>query len=186
MKREISVRLPHSLLTLKEIFLKTLQIQITHIRPAPESADYGAHTFLLGGKQVNYREARITPTKTGQFVTLWKRSPQGPIEPFSLSDPFDMVLISASKGDRWGLFVFPKFVLHQRGILSDGMKEGKRALRVYPSWDLTSNNQAKKTQQWQLDFFMEIFPGGSFDATILKKRPLFPYARQEPQEFCRG
>lgn len=38
-----------------------------------ESAEYGACRFALEGHSIVFRVAKITPTKTGQFVTLWKR-----------------------------------------------------------------------------------------------------------------
>jgi MepB protein len=47
----------------------------------------GLCALLLNGLRVQYRVAKITPTKVGQFVTLWKRVGRGPIQPFDLSDP---------------------------------------------------------------------------------------------------
>ena len=44
--------------------------------------------------------AKITPTKIGQFVTLWKRSGKLPIQPFDLS--IDFVVVSVRKGDLFG------------------------------------------------------------------------------------
>ncbi|MDR0329875.1 MAG: MepB family protein [Rickettsia sp.] len=29
-------------------------------------------------------------------------------------------------------------------------------MRVYPPWDIVINKQAKKTQAWQLEYFLEI------------------------------
>ena len=43
-----------------------------------ESADYNAHTFKVNDKSIVYREAKITPTKVGQFVTIWKRTEKVP------------------------------------------------------------------------------------------------------------
>lgn len=39
-----------------------------------ESHEYYAYNFLLNGKSIIFRIAKITPTKIGQFVTLWIRS----------------------------------------------------------------------------------------------------------------
>ncbi len=51
--------------------------------PESESAEYGAYCFSLDHKKVLFRIAKTTPTKIGQFVTLWKRpSPKGEIVPF--------------------------------------------------------------------------------------------------------
>jgi hypothetical protein len=46
--------------------------------------------------------------------------------------------------------------LNKQGNVQTSKKEGKRAIRVYPPWDQANNVQAKKTQKWQLDYFLEI------------------------------
>jgi hypothetical protein len=67
-----------------------------------------------------------------------------------------LFLVSTRKGERFGHFVFPKSALCKHGILTSNGKEGKRAIRVYPPWDETTSIQAMKTQQWQLEYFLEI------------------------------
>lgn len=120
----------------------------------PESVEYAACQFILNNLSVLYREAKITPTKTGLFVTLWKRSAQGPIRPYELTDHFDFVVICTRNQNQFGQFVFPKAILVSKGIVSTATKEGKRGFRVYPPWSNTSNKQAQQTQQWQSDFFI--------------------------------
>ena len=129
-----------------------------------ESIDYSAYRFYLNEKFICYREAKITPTKTGQFVTLWKRSRLGTIAPFDSSDLIDFVFVSVRKDKLFGQFIFPKEILLEKGIFSTAVKEGKRAIRVYPPWDETTNKQAEKTQNWQLDYFFKINPEPDFDA----------------------
>lgn len=121
-----------------------------------ESAQYGAFSFTINEKSILFRVAKITPTKIGQFVTLWKRIDNGPIQPFDCTDAIDLIVISVRKDNRVGQFVFPKSVLCEKGIISTCDKEGKRAIRVYPPWDEAVNKQAQKTQQWQLKYFLEI------------------------------
>jgi len=133
-----------------------------------ESREYTAYTFELNNLAVRFRVAKITPTKTGQFVTLWKRIENGPIQPFDTSDEIDLVVISTRTDHHFGQFIFPKSVLIEQGIMSDN-KEGKRAIRVYPPWDKTTNKQAQKTQQWQLDYFLSIPSDGSIDINKAKK-----------------
>ena len=99
---------------------------------------------------------KITPIKIGQFVTIWKRNGKGKTQPFDISDNIDLYLISVRQQNRIGLFIFPKSVLHNNKILSSKTSDGKRGIRVYPGWDLTTNKQAEKTQQWQTKYFLEI------------------------------
>lgn len=123
--------------------------------PEIESSEYNAYTFELNNLKIRFRSAKITPTKIGQFVTLWKRIGKGPIMPFDASDEIDLLVVSVQKDDLYGQFVFPKAVLIKQGVFTDA-KEGKRAIRIYPSWDITESAQAKKTQKWQLEYFLEI------------------------------
>lgn len=134
-----------------------------------ESAEYGACTFRLNDLSILFRVAKITPTKIGQFVTLWKRTGQSPIQPFDLSDPFDFCVISAKKDDCLGQFIFPKSVLHDKGIVSKDGKGGKRAIRVYPAWDNPTSDQARKTQAWQLQYFLEIQENAPIDFSWVKQ-----------------
>jgi hypothetical protein len=147
--------LPKDLIQIKKLLLDIANFEISHPIPELESSEYGACTFVLNNLNIRYRTAKITPTKIGQFVTLWKRINQGPIQPFDSNDPIDLFIISTRKDDHFGLFIFPKSVLIAKEIVSD-KKEGKRAIRVYPSWDVTTSKQAQKTQKWQLDYFLEI------------------------------
>ena len=133
-----------------------------------ESAEYRAYTFKVNNKSVRYREAKITPTKVGQFVTLWKRIGEGPIQPFDASDDIDMVIISVRDKENFGQFIFPKSILIEKRILTSKNKEGKRAIRVYPPWNKTDSKQAQKTQQWQLNYFLEISDIESIDSVRMK------------------
>jgi hypothetical protein len=121
----------------------------------PESSEYSACTFELNDLSIRFRVAKITPTKAGQFVTLWKRLGNGPIQPFDASDHIDFFVISAAKDNQSGQFIFPKSALKKQGVLSIDEKGGKRAIRVYPPWDKNLNPQAQKTQKWQLEYFLD-------------------------------
>jgi hypothetical protein len=133
-----------------------------------ESAEYGAYSFKLNGFSVKFRVAKITPTKIGQFVTLWKRVEQGPIQPYDSTDPVDFFIINTRTTDRCGQFIFPKSILCQQGVFSIDGIGGKRAIRVYPPWDIAVNRQAQKTQKWQLEYFLEIPKNGELDTTRAK------------------
>ncbi|MET9659339.1 MepB family protein [Streptomyces sp. NPDC006510] len=131
-------------------------------RPVPEaeSVEYGAHGFTVDGSAVRFRVARTTPTKAGQFVTVWKRSAGGePIRPYDSVDPVDLFVISTRDTGGFGQFVFPRDVLRERDIVSTGGSGGKRAFRVYPPWVTTSGRQAGRTQEWQVEYFLPVREG---------------------------
>ncbi len=66
------------------------------------------------------------------------------------------MVINIHKDDLFGQFIFPKTVLSKYGIISDNKNKGKRGIRIYPPWDKAINKQAKNTQKWQLNYFLEI------------------------------
>lgn len=129
-----------------------------------ESADYGALRFRLDEYAVVFRAAKTTPTKIGQFVTLWKRPvPGAEIAPLDADDPVDVVVVLASSGQQHGYFIFSKRILIEKGVFSSAAHGGKRAIRVYPPWSRPVAAQAVKTQQWQREYFLHCLPDGSAD-----------------------
>lgn len=132
------------------------RLGMADLQQEAESHEYGACTFKLNNLSIKFRAAHITPTKVGQFVTLWKRSSAGITQPHEFSDPIDLFVISVRSGDRFGHFVFPKKVLCDNDIVSRDGKGGKRGFRVYPPWDVTENRQAQQTQKWQLQYFLAV------------------------------
>ncbi len=151
---------------IKEIY-DTCSLEISDFKIEPESKEYGACRFKLNGLDILSRNAKITPKKIGQFVTFWKRNGNGPIEPFNVSDGIDFYIVNVRAKNKFGQFVFPKSVLIKKGIISTDKKEGKRAFRVYPSWDTPKNKQAESTQKWQLGYFYEI--NDSVDYTMISE-----------------
>ncbi|MHA7270452.1 MepB family protein [Arthrobacter sp. HLT1-20] len=122
--------------------------------PEPESADYAAHRLTLGGRSAVFRVAKTTPTKVGQFVTLWQRSVAGPIRPFDMDDGVSLFIIQVASGAGLGQFVFPLAALAHHGVVSVDGKGGKRALRVYAPDVVTASAQARRTQKWQCEYFL--------------------------------
>lgn len=131
-------------------------LKMSDFKTETESKEYDACRFELNGRKIISRNSKITPKKVGQFVTFWKRNGNGPIEPFEENDQIDFYAVNVRTENEFGQFVFPKSVLIKKGIISTEKKDGKRAFRVYPSWENVNNKQAERTQKWQLDFFYEI------------------------------
>ncbi|MBB1246316.1 MepB family protein [Streptomyces durbertensis] len=122
----------------------------------PESAEYAACAFTLDDRSVRFRVGKTTPTKVGQFVTVWQRSAEGPIRPFDVGDGVDLFVVSCRDDNGFGQFVFPCDVLCERGIVSRDGSGGKRGFRVYPPWVATASRQARGTQAWQVNYFLDL------------------------------
>jgi hypothetical protein len=144
------------LIIAQQILYSKLNAAPQNIKLEKESGAYSACTFELNKLSIVYREANITPTKIGQFVTIWKRNSAGITAPFNVDDDIDLVVISCRNGEQLGQFVFPKAILGEKKIFTKNNVEGKRGIRLYPNWDIAINKQAIKTQAWQLEYFLEM------------------------------
>ncbi|WP_158961699.1 MepB family protein [Myroides fluvii] len=120
-----------------------------------ECEEYHGHTCTLSPFVIKYRQAKITPKKIGQFVTLWQRNEKGITEPFTTRDPFDFYIIMTEDHNQIGCFIFPQSILGEKGILTTPKQDGKRGFRVYPDWDLPTSKQALQTQKWQSLYFID-------------------------------
>lgn len=141
---------------LKKLILDKCNITLSNLNLEKESIEYGACTFQLNEKEIIFRVSKITPTKVGQFVTIWKRNELGITQPFNHSDAFDFIIISSQENNNFGVFIFPKSILTEKGIITTNNKEGKRGIRVYPPWVNVNNKQAEKSQNWQINYFLKI------------------------------
>jgi hypothetical protein len=144
------------LIIAKQILYSKLNAELKNIKLEKESAAYNACTFKVNESSILYREAKITPTKIGQFVTIWKRNSKGITEAFNVDDDIDLVVISCRHGVQFGQFVFPKAILGEKKIFTKNNIEGKRGIRVYPPWNIPENKQAKQTKAWQLEYFLDM------------------------------
>ncbi|WP_426099775.1 MepB family protein [Pseudomonas sp. PSPC3-3] len=142
------------------------------ISPDVEAREYGGCRFMLGTRQVVFRVAKTTPTKIGQFVTLWKRPyATSVIAPLDSNDNIDFVVIHATGTEQSGQFVFDRATLLSHGVMSINGVGGKRALRVYPPWSRPIAKQALQTQRWQLQHFVTVDP--SDQASLQHIKSLF-------------
>lgn len=154
---------------IKNLVYDPCDLILTQLNIAAESQEYGACSYHLDGKSIQFRIAKITPTKTGQFVTIWRRNEAGITQPFDFTDDIDFMMIAARNEGNFGLFIFPKSILANKGMITVNGKEGKRGVRVYPPWDMATNKQAAKTQDWQLKYFLTIKNDSTTDLSLIKR-----------------
>lgn len=168
-KNIFSKAVPSDLLLAKDLIYKPSGLVLENLKIEDESGDYGALQFNINNHLIKFRIGKKTPKKVGQFVTFWKRIGDGAILPYEFTDSFDFLVVSVRAEHHFGQFIFPKAVLLEKAIISCYGKEGKRAMRIYPPWDKADNLQAKKTQAWQLQYFIT-FSQNIFDFSLLLKR----------------
>lgn len=153
----------HDLLAAKALIYDLCHFKCTQPLIETENYEYGVYTFQLNNFFIKFRVAKITPTKMWQFVTLWKRTGDGSIQPYDISDPVDFFIISTRKDNHFGQFVFPKSILCKHDVISVEGNGGKRAIRVYPPWENNLNKQAEKTQKWQIEYFLDLLQNSPID-----------------------
>lgn len=129
-----------------------------------DNAEYGAAISAIGRSPVRFRVGKLTATKVGLFVTVWRRSLDGSTEPLPAEECSDVLVICVREDSRVGAFAFPKAALVKHGVVSVGGAGGKRGFRIYPPWSATTNRQAKESQQWQCNYFFEMADGSATDA----------------------
>lgn len=154
---------------INELVYRKCGLGLTNLKISTESVEYGACSFMLNGNKIQQRFSKITPTKSGQFVTTWQRNEHGITVPFDVADNIDFLVITSRSGEDFGQFIFSKKVLADKGIISRNGKEGKRGIRVYPPWDITTNKQAKKTQHWQTNYFLTIKNDNTTDVELARQ-----------------
>ncbi len=149
---------------------KLAGLEVATFEVEAESSAYGACRFSLNGKSVVFRIAKTTPTKVGQFVTIWKRQEtSGEITPLDAGDGIDFVIIHVSDGTQSGQFVFDIATLLAKGIMSSNDKGGKRGIRVYPPWSKPVAKDAIKTKTWQIRHFLHLSQDGCVDFSQVQK-----------------
>jgi len=138
------------------LIFKAIGQTVENLTNDKECEAYSGCNFQLGQLAITFRKAKITPKKSGQFVTLWKRNSERQTEPYSINNRFDFYIIAADDETESGFFFFPKQVLLENHILTTVNIEGKRGFRVYPDWSETTNKQALKTKSWQKKYFINL------------------------------
>jgi hypothetical protein len=143
--------------------LDGLDMECSPVVSESDNAEYGAAVSAVGRSTIRFRVGKLTPTKVGLFVSVWRRAAGGSTEPFPAEDDVDALVVIVREGERLGAFVFPNEVLASRGVVSVDGAGGKRGFRVYPQWSITSNPQAARSQKWQCDRFLDMGDGAAVD-----------------------
>lgn len=166
-----SGHLPYDLVTAIRDVYELAGIKVTDLaRREAESSEYGACRLGIDGNSVVFRVAKKTPTKIGQFVTIWKRlTPEATITPFDISDGVAFIVVCVSDAMHRGQFVFDQKILLAKNVMSLSEKGGKRAIRVYPPWVKPTAKEAIRTQKWQLPYFFSIEQTGTADLRQVRK-----------------
>ncbi|MDQ0635946.1 hypothetical protein QFZ40_003855 [Arthrobacter pascens] len=121
-----------------------------------QNSDYESGVALIGNEQWRIRTARITPTKQGAFVAVWKRDEGGSTRPFTADESMSGLLVFVEEHERFGVFQFSPAHLISLGYVSSELHPGKRGFRLYPAWSTNLNAQALRTQRAQADAFTEL------------------------------
>lgn len=96
-----------------ELIFQPLGLKLLNIEEDTESKDYSSSSFTLGHLNIKFRTSKITPTKTGQFVTIWKRDEKGETAPFDSGDPLLLYDFSFQRSQQRN-FYFPKRNTHKK------------------------------------------------------------------------
>ncbi len=123
-----------------------------------QNSDYESGVARIGNERWRIRTARITPTKPGAFVAVWKRGEGGSTRPFTADESMTGLLVFVEEQERFGVFQFTKTHLVSLGYVTSDVHPGKRGFRVYPVWCTDLNPQASRTQRAQGAAFAELTP----------------------------
>lgn len=128
------------------------------VAPEEQNSDYESGLVSIEGERWRLRTGRVTPTKPGAFVAVWRRSEQGSTEPFPAADSTAGLLVFVVDRERRGVFRFTNERLSVLGITRSDKHPGKRGFRVYPAWCSGLNPQASRSQTAQAPAFTHLSP----------------------------
>ncbi len=141
---------------LNNIVYKPNNLMITNLKEEKQNSEYAGALFHLNNKTIRFRVSKITPNKIGQFVSFWEKNENMQNQAFSYDSVPDLLVITCIDDNKLGQFIFPKDILLKEKILKTQSQKGKMAMRIYPIWDIPVSNQAKKSQMWQLQYFVDL------------------------------
>ncbi|PFL17145.1 mep operon protein MepB [Bacillus cereus] len=129
---------------------------ITNQKEEKQNSEYAGGIFQLNNRSIRFRVSKITPNKIGQFVSFWEKDASMKNQAFPYDSAPNLLVITCIADIKLGQFIFPKEILLKEKILKTQNQKGKMAMRVYPIWDKPVSNQAKKSQLWQLQYFVDL------------------------------
>ncbi|MGG2016442.1 MepB family protein [Bacillus sp. S10(2024)] len=141
---------------LDNIVYKPNNLIITNLKEEKQNLEYAGGIFQLNNKTIRFRVSKITPNKIGQFVSFWEKNENMQNQAFSYDSSPDLLVITCIDDNKLGQFIFPKEILLKERILKTPSQKGKMAMRIYPIWDNPVNTQARKSQMWQLQYFIDL------------------------------
>ncbi|MEQ3592149.1 MepB family protein [Bacillus albus] len=144
------------IVNLNNIIYKPNELIITNLKEEQQNAEYAGCLFYLNYKSIRFRISKITPNKIGQFVSFWEKDDNMQNQAFSYDAAPDLLVITCIDDNKLGQFIFPKEIILKEKILKTQSQKGKMAMRIYPLWDTPVSNQAKKSQMWQLQYFVDL------------------------------
>ncbi|QUG84018.1 MepB family protein [Bacillus nitratireducens] len=141
---------------LDEMIYKPNNLFIANQKEEKQNSEYAGGIFQLNNRSIRFRVSKITPNKIGQFVSFWEKDASMRNQAFSYDSAPNLLVITCIADNKLGQFIFPKEILLKEKILKTQNQKGKMAMRVYPIWDKPVSNQAKKSQLWQLQYFVDL------------------------------
>ncbi|RWS44460.1 mep operon protein MepB [Bacillus mycoides] len=141
---------------LDEMIYRPNNLFITNQKEEKQNSEYAGGIFQLNNRSIRFRVSKITPNKIGQFVSFWEKNASMSNQAFSYDLAPNLLVITCIADNKLGQFIFPKEILLKEKILKTQNQKGKMAMRVYPMWDKPVSNQAKKSQLWQLHYFVDL------------------------------
>ena len=148
--------LKKSIEVLQNTIIPVLKGTLDNYHEEPQNSEYESFVFSTSQYTFRNRLAKKTPTKKGYFVVFWEKDKHNQNQAFDFKESPDFLIVHVLDNEHKGLFLFPKVVLLKQNILRTLQTKGKMATRVYPLWEKRLNKTAEKTQQWQLDYFIDL------------------------------
>lgn len=148
--------LKRSIELLQNTLIPFLKGTLDNYHEEPQNSKYESFVFSISQYTFRNRLAKKTPAKKGYFVAFWEKDKHNKNQAFDFRESPDFLIVHVFENEHKGVFLFPKAVLLNQNILRTPQIKGKMAMRVYPLWERHLNKTAEKTQQWQLDYFINL------------------------------